>query len=293
MRQRCMAPRASPAEAGLIGARFGAQSQSRNGQAPLVRFRSLQRSLAVPRCPGEPSPERSRFSVLPASVHLALASLMRFFASGMPLLLTGPVRFGIGKSIVFARMPTDHVVNQGIRRQVRVIRPALPLGVLSARRSGLAAQHLTAWSIKAGQATVFWPCPTTLMGFWRSFAVLFQPASLRTIIRFNPRAVIRCGSPGCYSPGDWPANSKRYGSANQSRQETRLLGLLAGQPYRTRRSAPGLYCPGLWSSSRFSEVRCQPSRLAGPCRSGFWVGPSRPPVLGRWPWRAASVAIRS
>lgn len=66
MRLRRMASRASPAEAGLIGARFGAQSQSRNNQAPLMRFRSLQRSLAVPRYPGVPSPERSRFSVLPA-----------------------------------------------------------------------------------------------------------------------------------------------------------------------------------------------------------------------------------
>lgn len=97
-----------------------------------------------------------------------------------------------------------------------------------------------------------------------------DPASIRTIIRFNPPAVIRCGSPGCFSPGDRPANSEPLRPANRSRQETRLLGFLAGQPYRTHEIASGLYCPGLWSSSRFSEGRCQRYRLEAPRRCGLF-----------------------
>lgn len=174
MRLRPLGPRASPAEAGLIGARLGAQSRGRNDQAPLMRFWSLQRSLAREALSWAcHHPGRSRFSVLPALAFTVAGLAHAVFRWAACLcVLRSLSSWHRQINWVCREMPMDlSLTCEAAVVEPRVIRPAL---LWICIRATFRARGCDCSPPGRMGHIHRWPHPATLMGFGVSFAVLLQ-----------------------------------------------------------------------------------------------------------------------
>lgn len=141
-----------------------------------------------------PSRGPSRFDVWPSC---SRRSSLRFFACGLPHPIFA------GRKSGFYRWPCYSRHRQPLPNDESFI----VLAMVDARCSGFVVRlsHSLAGPLFQRLSLGSSKDPATLMGFLVSFAALLRPASIRTIVRFNPPAVRQTRRrPSRFHSGDQP-----------------------------------------------------------------------------------------